>query len=142
MTTLNQSQSQNQTTNPLFLSGLLGWVTALAGSLIIAGVAALLGIQLEIAAPPDMQTAVPLTLTPILFATLVPSIGATIIFGLLTRFAGKNAIRIFQIIAVVFMLLSLGGPFGLPVALSVKLSLAAMHVVAGGALIWALTLRK
>jgi hypothetical protein len=136
------TQSQTRSTNPLFLSGLLGWIAALAGSLIIAGVTDLLGVQLEIVAPPDMQTAVPLTLTPILFATLVPSIGATIFFGLLTRFTGKNAIRIFQIVAVVFMLLSLGGPFVSPVALSSKLALAAMHVVAGGALIWALTLRK
>ncbi|HLF90807.1 MAG TPA: hypothetical protein VI451_17815, partial [Anaerolineales bacterium] len=69
MTTLTQSQTRS--TNPLFLSGLLGWIAALAGSLIIAGVTDLLGVQLEIAAPPDMQTAVPLTLTPILFATLV-----------------------------------------------------------------------
>ena len=140
MTTLTQSQTRS--TNPLFLSGLLGWIAALAGSLIIAGVTDLLGVQLEIAAPPDMQTAVPLTLTPILFATLVPSIGATILFGLLNRFAGKNAARIFQIIAIVFLLVSFGRPFGLPVALSSKLALAAMHVVAGGALIWALTLRK
>jgi len=136
------TQSQTRSTNPLFLSGLLGWIAALAGSLIIAGVTDLLGVQLEIAAPPDMQTAVPLTLTPILFATLVPSIGATILFGLLNRFAGKNAARIFQIIAIVFLLVSFGRPFGLPVALSSKLALAAMHVVAGGALIWALTLRK
>ena len=140
MTTFTHTQSRSL--NPLFLSGLLGWIAALAGSLAVAGVAALLGVQLQIAAPPDMQIAVPLTLPPILFATLIPAVGATVLFGLLNRFAGKNAARIFQIIALVFILLSFGGPFGLPVAGNVKVFLAAMHVVAGGALIWALTLRQ
>jgi hypothetical protein len=139
MTTLPQSQSRS--TNPLLLSGLLGWIAALTGSLAVAGVAALLGIQLQIAVAPNMQTAIPLTLLPILFATLIPSVGATVLFGLLNRFAGKNAPRIFQIIALVLMVLSLGAPFGLPVAGSVKIFLAVMHIVAGGALIWALTLR-
>ena len=137
MTTL--TQSQNRPVSSLFISGLMGWVAALIGAVAVAGLAGLLGVELQIAAPPNMETAVPLTLAPIIFSTLIPAVGATLLFGLLNRFAGKNGVRIFQGIALFFLLLSLGGPLGLPVAGTVKIFLAAMHIVVGTALVWALT---
>jgi hypothetical protein len=70
-------------------------------------------------------------LTPIL-AVLVPGLLASAFFGLLLRFARKPA-TIFLSVSITALVLSLGGPFDLPVAtLPTKLLLGGMHLLAAG----------
>jgi hypothetical protein len=74
----------------------------------------------------------------VILATAVPAIGATILLALLYRFTARPR-RIFQVIALLFLLLSFLPPFSLPVALNIRLTLALMHVIAGGVIIYVLT---
>ena len=76
----------------------------------------------------------------VLAASIVPSIFAALLLWGLRRFTG-NATRIFQIIAVVFVVLSFFSPFSAAETTATAVWLSLMHVVAGGAIIWALTLR-
>jgi Family of unknown function (DUF6069) len=83
-----------------------------------------------IATPEGVQ---PITLMPVIMASIVPSIVAGILLALLNRFTA-NPLRIFGILAAVFLLLSLTGPFtsipGIPTGMA--LLLCGMHVVVGG----------
>ncbi len=74
--------------------------------------------------------ALPLPLAPVIFASLIPALGATVLLGLLGRFTRYPA-QIFLAVSVVFLLFSLGGPFSLPIALALQLALVVMHIVAG-----------
>ena len=70
-------------------------------------------------------------LTPIL-AILIAGLLASIIFGLLLRFARKPA-TVFLSVSVTALILSFGGPFGLPAAtMQTKILLSIMHVIAAG----------
>jgi hypothetical protein len=74
----------------------------------------------------------PLPASAVIFATVMPTIAATLFFLALGRFT-KQPVRIFLIIAVVFLLFSFGGPMTLPasVTLGTKMALNVMHVFAG-----------
>ena len=68
-------------------------------------------------------------LTPIL-AILVPGLLASGFFGLLLRFARKPA-TVFLSVCITALILSLGGPFDLPVAtMQTRFLLSGMHVLA------------
>lgn len=70
----------------------------------------------------------------VLVASIMPALAATVAYFGLTRFTGK-ASRIFVIVAVLFLLLSMGGPLTLASAdTGTKLVLAAMHIVAAVAI--------
>jgi hypothetical protein len=70
-------------------------------------------------------------LTPIL-AILVPGLLASGFFGLLLRFARKPA-TVFLSVSLTALILSLGGPFDLPVAtMQTRIFLSGMHVLAAG----------
>lgn len=127
----------------LWISGFLGWVLALAGSLVLYIIATLAGIPLEIpafgAAADGLQ---PLAATNLILPTLVPAIAATLYFALLRRFFAERAERIFQVTAILLLLLSLAAPLTLPVSLGNRVTLALMHIASATAIIWALTLRR
>jgi hypothetical protein len=65
-----------------------------------------------------------------------------VFYALLRGFFNHRAKRIFQILALILLLLSLGAPFSLAIEMANKVILAAMHLVTGAAIIWALTLHK
>jgi hypothetical protein len=74
----------------------------------------------------------PMPAIMIVMATLIPGVVATILFGLLIRFTRRPA-TIFLSVSVTAIILSFGGPFGLPSATSQsKILLSSMHVIAAG----------
>ena len=107
------------------------------------GIARLLDISLQVGGgPPDWNTIIPLTVAGLIPPTFVPAIVATVLYALLRLFSKQRASRIFQVVAVVALLISFGGPFSLTVSTVNKITLALMHLVTATAIVWALTVRK
>ena len=65
----------------------------------------------------------------VIVASIIPSLVASVIYFLLVKKTSKPD-KIFRILAVVFLLFSFGGPFTMASALSDKLVLGLMHIVA------------
>jgi hypothetical protein len=111
-------------------------LTAFIANLVIYYVGQnLLGVSLMIPQSPGSGTAlVPLTIGPILGASIVPAIGAAVLLAVLGRFVNRP-FRVFQIIAAVFLLLSFGGPLFLPVGGTEKIVMASMHLATAAAVV-------
>jgi hypothetical protein len=77
-----------------------------------------------------VQPNVPMTIVPIIFASIIPTILASVVFFLLERFT-KNGFKIFRIISVILLILSLGNAFmaiqGITVGYAIVLCV--MHIV-------------
>ena len=119
--------------------------STITAGLIGGGIAAVINAIISFIAPPlnAMQadgSLGPVTLIPIIFASILPAIFAAIILWLLRRFTG-NGTRIFQIVAVVLLLVSFLSPFTAAESIGIALWLNLMHLVAGSAIIWSLTMR-
>jgi hypothetical protein len=81
----------------------------------------------------------PLTIFPVIMASIVPLVFAALLFLLLVRFTAKP-VQIFGIIALLFLVISFGGPFSIPnVPIMMAIGLNIMHVVAGVASYWSLS---
>ena len=72
----------------------------------------------------------PMTVVSVIVASIVPALIATLVFFLFEKYT-QNGFRIFSIITIILMLLSLAGPFtGIPnVTTKYALSLSVMHFV-------------
>lgn len=137
MSTLTNSQIRIEgvATHKLWWVALAAGVTAAIGNLIVFVVAQnLFGLSLMIPQSPGNTTLVPLTIDPILGASIIPAIGAAVLLAILGRLV-KRPFRIFQIIAVIVLLLSFGGPLNLPIGGVEKVALAVMHVVTAVAIV-------
>lgn len=79
----------------------------------------------------------PLTLAPVLMASLVPSLVGSLVFFLLEKFT-SNGYRIFSILALTLAVLSLFSPFTVPVnvTLGYSLVLCVMHLVVAVVLVY------
>ena len=127
----------------VWISGLIGGALALVLALALLVVAGLLGISLQVSfGPPGSSPLIPLTAAQIIPTVLVPTLVATVFYAVLQRFFPQRASRIFQIIAVVILLLSFGGPLSLAIPTVSKIFMALMHIATAVAIVWALTLRK
>jgi hypothetical protein len=127
----------------LWLSGLLGGAVGLVGSLAIYGIARLLDLPLLVSmGPPGQSAPVPMAAGQIIIVVLTAALAATVSYALLRRFFGPRAQRIFQIVALVVLLLSFGAPMTQAVSTINKLLLALMHLVTGIAIVWALAWRR
>lgn len=126
-------------------------VSTLKDGLVGGGIGAALGLALffiggavlgplEVALQPGAPPA-PLTWTMFIVASLVPAVGAAVLLYVLRRFT-VNGTRIFQAAAVLFLLLSLVPPLTQATNTAVGVFLTLVHVVVGGSIIWALTLRQ
>jgi len=123
----------------LITRGLAAGVLALAANLLVyLRAPALFNFSLAIPVMGPGSPIMPLPFTMVVFATVVPTIGATILLAVLSRFT-TSAVTIFRIIAVVFLLLSFAVPFSLPVPLLVRATLASMHVITAAAVVIMLT---
>jgi hypothetical protein len=72
-----------------------------------------------------------ITLEPVVFASVIGAVGATIVFAIVALLARRRPIRTFSVVAAVVLVLSFYTPFtipGAPVAMVATLLL--MHVVA------------
>ena len=78
-----------------------------------------------------------LTIVPVIIASILPAIIGAVVFFLFEKFT-KNGYRIFSIVSVVLVLVSLSGPFtSIPnVPTGYALVLCAMHVVVAAALLY------
>ena len=79
----------------------------------------------------------PLTVMPVIMASLVPSIIGSIVFFLIERFT-NNGYRIFSILAITLAVLSLFSTFTVPVnvTLGYSLVLCVMHLVVAFVLVY------
>jgi len=78
----------------------------------------------------------PITLLPVIFSSIVPSIIAGLVMAITHRFA-KNSKKIFNTIAVSLLIMSFANPFfipGVPMMMAIMLNL--MHVTVAGSLIY------
>ena len=81
----------------------------------------------------------PLSLGAVIFISIVGVIAGGIVFAVIGRFS-RRPIRLFTIVALVFLVLSFGSPFSVPNApAGYIIALLLMHVVAGLAIIGLLT---
>ena len=117
-------------------------LAALGGSVlnaIIYSVASGLGLipqSILVPAPGGEQ---PLTVALVSLGTVAGATGAAMVFALVGALA-KRPVRIFRIVAVVVLVLSLAGPLTIPGApLSMVLSLEVMHVAAWAVIVGLLT---
>ncbi|GAB3641669.1 DUF6069 family protein [Spirosoma arcticum] len=79
----------------------------------------------------------PLTVIPVIVASFVPAIAAGLLLALLNRFT-KRPLRIFNIIAIILLVLSFSSPFSIPnVPVGMVVILNLMHVVVAGAVLGA-----
>ena len=79
----------------------------------------------------------PMTIVPVVMASTVPALVGSVVFFLLEKFT-NNGFRIFRILAIVLVVLSLISPFmSIPgVTTGYALVLCVMHLVVAGALIY------
>ena len=72
----------------------------------------------------------PMTVMPVIMASIIPAIIASLVFFLLEKFT-NNGFKIFAIVSLVLMLLSLYSPFGVipGVTTGYALVLCVMHIV-------------
>lgn len=85
--------------------------------------------------------AAPLPWFLVLIMTLLAGVVGALLLVALRRYTA-NGDRIFQIVAVGFLLLSLLGPLTMAGSRASTLVLSALHIVTASAVIWALTLRR
>jgi hypothetical protein len=77
-----------------------------------------------------VQPGQPLTVVSVIIASIFPSLIASFVFFLFEKYT-QNGFKIFRIVTIILMLLSLAGPFtGIPnVTITYALSLSIMHLV-------------
>ncbi|MEM8862712.1 MAG: DUF6069 family protein [Chloroflexota bacterium] len=128
------SDSNSNSIGQTIVAGLIGGGIAAVINAIVFFIAPALNVS-----QPDGSLA-PVGLVPIIVASIIPGIFAAIFLWLLRRFTG-NGTRIFQIVAVILLLLSFISPFTAAASTGIAIWLNVMHLVAGVAIIWSLTLR-
>lgn len=126
------------TVGSLLKQGLIGGAIAAVGNLIVYAIALGMGIPLRIPATPGAADLTALSPVPVVISSLIPAIGAALLLALLARFVARPRF-IFLIVAGIFLALSFVPVLSLPVAASAQVTLGLMHIVAGAAIVWALT---
>lgn len=133
------SRTERVASRRLPVAALVAAVAAAVGNLLLFFVAgAALANPLEIQMGGPGSPVVPLSATPIILTSTIPAFVAAGFLALLGRFT-RRPFLIFQVVAVVFLVLSLGGPLSLPVATSTKVVLSLMHVIAAAAIVGVLS---
>ncbi len=121
----------------LLWAGPLAAVSAAIANTIVYVVAYGLG-----AMPQDVvvEGSGPITLGPVIFASVVGAVGAVVIFAIVTLLARRRPIQTFNIVAAVALVLSFYTPFTIPEApVAMVATLLLMHVVAGVVIVGVLT---
>lgn len=131
MTTIaTNGRSARPTIGRTLLVGLLAGLLAGLANLLVYFVGSALSAPFLVPMGGPGSPPMPLPLLAIIVASTIPALGAAVLYWALGRFV-RNATTIFLVVAVVFALISLAGPMSLPIELSTRLSLSAMHFVAG-----------
>ena len=117
-----------------------GAVSAIANLAIYLLVTFGLGIGLEVQMGGPAAPVEPLGAVPVLLMSALPALVAAGLLWLLNRLVARPFL-VFQAIAAVVALLSLGGPLSLQVGLASKIVLSLMHIVAATAIVLVLRQR-
>lgn len=129
------AQDARSTTGELIKAGLLAAVVAALGNILVLFVSQSIGgLSIEIPAQPGSTQLMPLSVPAVIGASAVPALGATLLLAILGRLTDR-ALRIFQIIGVLFLLVSFAPVLGVPAGTSVLIVLGLMHAFAGVAII-------
>jgi hypothetical protein len=127
------SNERELTTGGIFKGAAIGAATGAVGNslLFLAGRAAGVSMVAEFA---KGQPATALAIGPVVMASFVPAIGAALLTLLLNKLSSRPS-KVLLGIAVVFGLLSMGGPATIPGAeAGLRVLLALMHVISGVAI--------
>lgn len=108
-------------------------------SLIVWGIATLFDVSIMVPDRQDPETLTSLALWNIVLLVSVAAVAAGIFLWLLMRFFPDRALQVFQITAVVVLVLSLGLPFATDQSLASQLTLVAMHILVGMVIIGTMT---
>jgi hypothetical protein len=136
----NISKPESVKNSGLLPGALAGAVIGSVLNLIVYFVATgVLNIVLQ-APNPQTQELMPIAFPFVVVATTLPAFAAALLVWLLGRFTPRPW-TIFYVISAVFLLLSFGGPAGLPIELGGILALNLMHVIAAAAIVGGLTWR-
>jgi hypothetical protein len=113
-------------------------VCAVVNLIIYFAVPALFNFSLDVPLMGPGSAVQQLPFYMVLVVSVLTSFGAAGVLAMLNRFTSRP-ITIFRIVAAVLLVLSLGAPFSLPVALNIRLTLAAMHLAAAAIITYFLT---
>jgi Family of unknown function (DUF6069) len=127
-------------TRKIPVAALMGGLAGAVINVIVYFITQAAGVVYEIPIGGPGAPLSPLPFPGVIIATLIPAIAAGALLAALTRFT-KQPLRIFWIIATLFLIVSMIPSMTLPVPLATRLVLSAMHIVAAAAIIWGLTTR-
>lgn len=132
MTTSTISTSRSVNWGGLLTTGLIAGVVAAVVNTIVYFIAQALGVDFMIVMGGAGTPAMPLAIPAIAIFSIVPGLIAALLAGSLLRFTSNGA-RIFQIVALVFLLISFIPDLTMPepATMATKASLMLMHVIAG-----------
>lgn len=129
------AQEARTNVGSLIRAGLLAAVVAALGNVLVLLVSqSALGLDIVIPAQPGSTQLMTLSIPVVIGVSAVSALGATLLLALLQRFTAR-ALRIFQIIGVLFLLVSFAPVVGVPADTGVLVVLGLMHIVAGAAII-------
>ncbi len=120
----------------LWAGPLAGALAALANLVVLFAGQALVG-QIRLPLPPATEPQA-LPWVAVAAASFIPALAAAALLAGLGRFAPRP-VFVFQVIAALFLLLSLAGPATLPISFAFQAVLTLMHVVAGAVTVGVLT---
>jgi Family of unknown function (DUF6069) len=123
---------------PLALTG--GAIGAIINIVVFFIAPVIIGGAVQVATPPT-NAVQDLPIFPVVMASLVPAFVGAGVLWLLNRFTSAP-VRLFQILGAVIAVLSLVGPFGLPINLGSKITLCIMHLVAATSIVLVLSRAK
>lgn len=128
-------------TSRILRAALIGAVVGSIANILVWVIALQVGLSLIVPAmDPSMADANGMTQVPlgaVILATVITTFIGGGVLALLNRFSA-TPYRFFQIIAIVFVAVSMVGVLGAP-ANGDKIVLGIMHIIAGAAAIWAFT---
>lgn len=142
---MSETTTSTATKSRAVATGRLWWAGALAALL-----ASVVNLVIYFAFPAifNFTLAIPLSSSQpeqlpfivVIVVTVLASLVATGLMALL-KLTTNRPVTIFRVVAAVILLASLGGPFSLPVALSIQLTLSVMHILTAAIIIYFLTVR-
>jgi hypothetical protein len=121
----------------LVQAALIAAVVAVVLNVVVYFIGSALGTLPESVVVPPAN--LPITVVPIVMATVMGAVAGTIVYALLGRFTARP-VTIFRILGTVVLILSLAQPFIIPnVPLNMVITLDIMHIIAGAVIIYVLT---
>jgi Family of unknown function (DUF6069) len=118
---------------------LVASVLGVVDGAIVWGIAALFGVDILVPEGPGSQELTGITIAPIALVVVISAVGAGALLWVLQRLFRERALRIFQVVALVVLVLSLALPLTLNEPAEGQLALIVMHILVGSAIIGTFT---